>query len=240
MPRGDGTGPTGQYPGTSRNRGLSRGQDRGRMDEQEEEILSEITELMNGKKDPASVQDKGILSAKLKNLVALGVAIASQQEPEVINVCVENCLKSGATKQNVMAVQQKAILMAQMPVETYTKTVKNAILETKTMSGLITEVDSHEFEKVISEGITLVDFWAPWCGPCKMQGLVLDAVAKKIGSKAKIVKANVDEVSDAADKLGIKAIPTLVLFKDGQEMQRFIGLQSEGTLVDAVVSLSSF
>ncbi|OHB59553.1 MAG: thioredoxin [Planctomycetes bacterium RBG_13_46_10] len=108
------------------------------------------------------------------------------------------------------------------------------------MSGLVTEVDSHEFEKVVSEGITLVDFWAPWCGPCKMQGPVLDAVAKKIGGKAKIVKANVDKVSDAADKFGVRAIPTLVLFKDGQEMQRFIGMQSEGTLVNAIVSLSSF
>ncbi len=94
---------------------------------EEEEILSEITKLMNGKKDPAFVQGKGVLSAKLKNLVALGAAIASQQESEVINDCVENCLKSGATRQNVMAVLQKAILMAQMPVEPYTQTVKDAI-----------------------------------------------------------------------------------------------------------------
>jgi alkylhydroperoxidase/carboxymuconolactone decarboxylase family protein YurZ len=96
------------------------------MNEQEE-IFSEIMELINGKRNPASVHDKGALSAKLKNLVALGAAIASQQEPEVINDCVENCLKSGATRQNVMAVLQKAILMAQMPVEPYTQTVKDAI-----------------------------------------------------------------------------------------------------------------
>jgi thioredoxin 1 len=107
------------------------------------------------------------------------------------------------------------------------------------MSGLVTEVDSHKFEKVVLKGITLVDFWASWCGPCKMQGPVLDAVAKKNGSKAKIVKANIDKVSDTADKFDVRTIPTLVLFKDGKEMQRFIGLQSEGALVDAIVSLSS-
>ncbi len=104
------------------------------------------------------------------------------------------------------------------------------------MSGLVKEVDSNEFKKVVSEGITLVDFWAPWCAPCKMQGPVLDAVAKSIGSKAKIVKANVDKASDAADKFGVMAIPTLILFKDGKEVRRLIGVQSKETLIDAISS----
>jgi alkylhydroperoxidase/carboxymuconolactone decarboxylase family protein YurZ len=110
MLRGNVTHPTGQDLEKGRNRGLSQGQDRDRMDEEEEEILSEIIEFMKGKKNLVSVHDNGTLSAKHKNLVALGIAVASQQEPEVINLCVENCLESGATRQNVMAVLQKAIL----------------------------------------------------------------------------------------------------------------------------------
>ena len=93
----------------------------------QEEIMSEIIKLMNGEKDAVSVLGRGALSVKLKNLIALGAAIASQREPEVISVCVKNCLKSGATSQNIREVLQKAILMAEVPIEVYTKTVKDAI-----------------------------------------------------------------------------------------------------------------
>ena len=73
----------------------------------QEEIFSEIIKLMNGEKDAASVLDRGALSAKLKNLIALGAAIASQQKPEVISVCVKNCLESGATSQNIREVLRR-------------------------------------------------------------------------------------------------------------------------------------
>jgi thioredoxin 1 len=104
------------------------------------------------------------------------------------------------------------------------------------MSGLVTEVDSKEFKKVVSEGVTLVDFWAPWCGPCRMQGPILEELAGGIKGKAKIAKVNVDEAGDVAEQFGVQAIPTLILFKDGKEIRRFIGVQSKKILVDTISS----
>ena len=102
------------------------------------------------------------------------------------------------------------------------------------MSELVTEAGSKEFEKVISKGITLVDFWAPWCGPCGMQGPILEELAGGIKGKAKIAKVNVDEAGDVAEQFGVQAIPTLILFKDGKEARRLIGVQSKKTLIDII------
>ena len=98
------------------------------------------------------------------------------------------------------------------------------------MSGLIKELNSENFNEAISNGITLVDFWAPWCGPCKMQVPVLEQLAAGIEDGVKIAKLNIDESINIAGQLGIQAIPTLVLFKDGNEIKRFIGLQQKETL----------
>ena len=97
-------------------------------------------------------------------------------------------------------------------------------------------MNSDNFKKTIEEGITLVDFWAPWCGPCKMQVLVLEEVAVGIKDKVKIAKVNIDESITVAEQFGIQAIPTLVLFKGGSEIKRFIGLQQKETLIDAINS----
>jgi len=99
------------------------------------------------------------------------------------------------------------------------------------MSNEVTITDAN-FDSEIASGVTLVDFWAAWCGPCKMQAPILEKVAEKMSGKAKVGKCNVDEAQGLAAKFGIMSIPTLIIFKDGKESQRFIGVQSENTLVE--------
>ena len=98
-------------------------------------------------------------------------------------------------------------------------------------------LNSNNFNSTIQNGITLVDFWAEWCMPCRMQGPILDTVAKKIGDKAKISKLNVDENPDIAYTYGVMSIPTLIVFKDGKLIKQFVGVQSEDTLFNALNSL---
>lgn len=81
-----------------------------------------------------------------------------------------------------------------------------------------------------SKGKVLVDFWAPWCGPCKMQTPILERIAAAGDIKTRIFKLNTDENPALAQKYGIVSIPTLILFEDGKEIERFIGVQPENVL----------
>ena len=100
----------------------------------------------------------------------------------------------------------------------------------------VTNLNETDFDITITEGVTLVDFWAPWCAPCRMQVPILEELAENIDSQATIAKLNVDESGDVAGRFGVQAIPTLLLFKDGNEVRRFIGVQSKETLIDAINS----
>ncbi len=104
------------------------------------------------------------------------------------------------------------------------------------MSDKVKELGAAEFDAAIASGTVLVDFWAPWCGPCKMQGPILDKVAGKIGDKAVIAKVNVDESPALAAKFGVRSIPTLILFKNGQKVRDFIGVQQEAALVEILTA----
>jgi len=99
------------------------------------------------------------------------------------------------------------------------------------------EFDEETFAEKIREGVTLVDFWATWCGPCRMQGPIVSKIAEDIDGKAGIGKLNVDEHPAIASQYGVSGIPTIILFKDGEEAQRFVGVQSEEALVKALNDL---
>ncbi len=96
----------------------------------------------------------------------------------------------------------------------------------------ITITDGNFDSEVLKSTVpVLVDFWAVWCGPCQMQGPIVEEVAKAMGGKAKVGKFNVDENPQIAQKYGIMSIPTLMVFKDGMVVRQFIGVQSKEVLM---------
>ena len=95
------------------------------------------------------------------------------------------------------------------------------------MSVLTINNQNFEEEVVKSEKVVLLDFWASWCGPCKMLSPTVDEVAEEIGNAVKVGKINVDEESDLASNYQIMSIPTLVVIKDGKEVKRSVGVISK-------------
>ncbi len=91
-----------------------------------------------------------------------------------------------------------------------------------------------EFISRIEKGVILVDFNAPWCAPCRSQSPIIEKLAEKFRGQATVTAIDIDENREVALKLGIHSIPTLILFREGQEIKRFIGLQSEEALTQAL------
>jgi thioredoxin 1 len=100
------------------------------------------------------------------------------------------------------------------------------------MSDKITELDSSNFDSTVSGGSApvVVDFWAPWCGPCKAIAPILEELAEELGDSVKICKVNVDNNSEVASKYEIRAIPTILIFKNGQVADTVVGLTSKDDL----------
>ncbi|NLB65529.1 MAG: thioredoxin [Lentisphaerae bacterium] len=97
----------------------------------------------------------------------------------------------------------------------------------------IQDLNASTFNDAIQSGVTLVDFWAPWCGPCRMQTPILEEIVGKIGD-AKIVKLNVDDAPSVAAEFGVQSIPTLIIFKNGEPVQQFVGVRQGPELVAAL------
>ena len=104
------------------------------------------------------------------------------------------------------------------------------------MAGNILELNDGNFKKTVDEGPTpvLVDFWAPWCGPCRVIAPILEEVAKEMEGKVRIAKVNVDESPDIASHLGIRGIPTLILFKEGQVKGQIVGVNSKAGIISLI------
>ena len=85
-----------------------------------------------------------------------------------------------------------------------------------------------------AEGLVLVDFWAAWCGPCIMLGPTIEEISEEMGTKVKVGKLNVDENQQTSFKYQVMSIPTVILFKDGEPVQTFIGVQPKQVYVDAI------
>jgi thioredoxin 1 len=104
------------------------------------------------------------------------------------------------------------------------------------MAGAVKEINESQFEQEVtkSEIPVLVDFWAPWCGPCKMLGPILEEVAAANDSRLKIVKVNVDENPDLAQRFEVMGIPSMFLFKNGEVIDSFTGAMSKQALTEKI------
>jgi thioredoxin 1 len=103
--------------------------------------------------------------------------------------------------------------------------------------GKYIELTNENFEATTSEGVALVDFWAPWCGPCRMISPVIEELAEEFEGKAKICKVNTDEQQDLSMKFGVRSIPTIIFMKDGEVVDTMVGAASKQAFTDKINSL---
>ncbi|HLS06364.1 MAG TPA: thioredoxin [Bacillota bacterium] len=98
----------------------------------------------------------------------------------------------------------------------------------------IVNATDQTFANETNDGLVLVDFWAPWCGPCKMIAPVLEELDAEMSDKVKIVKLDVDDNQETAGKYGVMSIPTLLLFKDGNVVDQVVGFQPKEALAELI------
>lgn len=97
-------------------------------------------------------------------------------------------------------------------------------------------LDDSNFENTISEGVTLVDFYADWCGPCRMIAPIIEELSEEMKGQAKIAKLDIENAQEAARNFQVTSIPTIIVFKDGKEFKRAVGLRDKKALKEMVSS----
>ena len=103
------------------------------------------------------------------------------------------------------------------------------------MSKCIDILDSQFQDEVVSSDIPVIlDFWAPWCGPCKMISPILEQIAQHYGEKIKVCKINIDDNEETAMKFGVRGVPTLMIFKDGENKETKVGVVQKSQLISIV------
>ncbi len=108
-------------------------------------------------------------------------------------------------------------------------------MEKQTVTSTITVNDENFDDEVLRSDIpVLVDFWAEWCGPCKVVGPTIEALATDYHGKVKVAKLNVDDNPEAAGRFGVRSIPTLIVFKDGEAQQAAVGVKPKGQLAELI------
>tara|TARA_B100000927_G_C16466754_1_gene470031 strand:+ start:278 stop:592 length:315 start_codon:yes stop_codon:yes gene_type:complete len=103
------------------------------------------------------------------------------------------------------------------------------------MAENLVDLNNDNFNDVTSSGVVLVDFWAPWCGPCKMLTPILEKVKEDVGDSAVISKVNVDENPQLASKFGVRSIPTILIFKNGEIKETLVGLKQQAELTSLLL-----
>jgi thioredoxin 1 len=104
------------------------------------------------------------------------------------------------------------------------------------MAANIVYLDDNSFKKTISSGVTLVDFYADWCGPCRMIAPIIEELSTEFDGKAKIAKLDIEKAQEVTSEFQVTSIPTIILFKDGNEIKRIVGLRDKETLKTLVSS----
>jgi thioredoxin 1 len=101
----------------------------------------------------------------------------------------------------------------------------------------ILKLNDSNFNQQIASGIVLVDFWAEWCMPCKMMAPILNEVANEIPAGVKVCKLNVDQAKQTAAKYNVRSIPTMIIFKNGKEVKRLVGVKQKGFILNQITNL---
>ncbi|MDD3878275.1 MAG: thioredoxin [Bacteroidales bacterium] len=145
-----------------------------------------------------------------------------------------NCTPNAQSDNNQTSQESQQATIGNTAVET-TDNGFDTIVNVKVEKA--TELTDRDFHNTIKTGVVLVDFWASWCAPCRIQGPIVDELAKEMSSKAVVSKLNVDQYNAISAEYGVRNIPTIIIFKNGRETKRFVGVQTKEYLTQEINSL---